>query len=108
MAKLAKINSEFMVLRSDGQTDIPADRLKFFQAVQSRSSLFTTFQDSILIFSLAEAVVCILVPWDDGLACSLAHDIFVEKSAGADDADDDDDDDEIGRATCRDRMGTYR
>src|SRR3546814_909191 len=52
MAKLAKINSEFMELRSDGQTDIPADRLKFYQAVQSRSSLFTTLQDSILIFSL--------------------------------------------------------
>src|SRR3546814_11866238 len=48
MAKLAKINSEFMELRSDGQTDIPADRLKFYQAVQSRSSLFTTLQDSIL------------------------------------------------------------
>src|SRR3546814_15798076 len=48
MAKLAKINSEFMELRSDGQTDIPADRLKFYQAVQSRSSLFTTLKDSIL------------------------------------------------------------
>src|SRR3546814_10095946 len=76
MAKLAKINSEFMELRSDGQTDIPADRLKFYQAVQSRSSLFTTLQDSILIFSLEEDVVCIHVPWDDGLACTLAHDIF--------------------------------
>src|SRR3546814_8193570 len=75
MAKLAKINSEFMELRSDGQTDIPADRLKFYQAVQSRSSLFTTLQDSILIFSLEEDVVCIHVPWDDGLACNLAHDI---------------------------------
>src|SRR3546814_4767854 len=62
MAELAKINSEFMELRSDGQTDIPADRLKFYQAVQSRSSLFTTLQDSILIFSLEEDVVCIHVP----------------------------------------------
>src|SRR3546814_9553829 len=68
-----------MELRSDGQTDSPADRLKFYQAVQSRSSLFTTLQDSILIFSLEEDVVCIHVPWDDGLACTLAHDIFVEQ-----------------------------
>src|SRR3546814_1842754 len=82
-----------MELRSDGQTDSPADRLKFYQAVQSRSSLFTTLQDSILIFSLEEDVVCIHVPWDDGLACTLAHDIFVEQSDGDDDDDDDDDDD---------------
>src|SRR3546814_8660709 len=82
-----------MELRSDEQTDIPADRIKFYQAVQSRSSLFTTLQDSILIFSLEEDVVCIHVPWDDGLACTLAHDMFVEQSDGDDDDDDDDDDD---------------
>src|SRR3546814_1229045 len=83
---------------SSDLTDIPADRLKFYQAVQSRSSLFTTLQDSILIFSLEEDVVCIHVPWDDGLACTLAHDIFVEQSDGDDD-DDDDDDDEDRKST---------
>src|SRR3546814_15074349 len=48
---------------------------------------------SDLIFSLEEDVVCIHAPWDDGLACTLAHDIFVEQSDGDDDDDDDDDDD---------------
>src|SRR3546814_16072322 len=76
---------------SSDLTDIPADRLKFYQAVQSRSSLFTTLQDSILIFSFEEDVVCIHVPWDDGLACTLAHHILDQQSAG-DDVDDDDDD----------------
>src|SRR3546814_1746607 len=55
MAKLAKINSEFMELRSDGQTDIPADRLKFYQAVRSEehtSELQSLMRISYAVFCL--------------------------------------------------------
>src|SRR3546814_2256375 len=51
MAKLAKINSEFMELRSDGQTDIPADRLKF-RSEEHTSELQSLMRISYAVFCL--------------------------------------------------------